>query len=602
MRRRTSGVGGTEAKGRALTPRSDAGGFGIPWAALVAMASSLWPLGAADTQEVSRDHQVEFIDVTLESGISFVHENAATREKYLIETMGGAAAWLDYDGDGLLDFYVANSAATEAFEPTAPLRGALYRNAGGGRFSDVTSEAGVGAEGLFAMGVAVGDYDNDGDPDLALTGYGRSLLYRNDGEGAFRDVTHAAGVSNAGKWGSSAAWFDYDNDGFLDLVIVNYLDWSPERNIHCGERRPGYRSYCHPNKYQGQVPTLFRNRGDGGFDDVTESVGLAGQAGNGLGVVCFDYDRDGWLDIFIANDSMPNFLFRNIQGREFEEVAFVAGVALGENGEAEAGMGVDAADYDGDGWPDLYMTHLDFEFDRLYRNGRDGTFLDATFEDGIGYKTFDMSGFGTRFVDYDNDGWRDLFVANGHVLDNIELFHEGTRYEEQKLVFRNIEGNFEESGERLGEAIARPRVSRAAAFADYDNDGDIDVLVANNGQELQLLRNDGGNQGNWLQVALVGQHSNRDGVGARVTARAGGFSVVAERTGGGSYQSAHDPRLHFGLGDRTQVERVEVAWPSGQVDRLDRVGANRVLVVREGESSNGSSPISPVDQLGGTKF
>lgn len=566
------------------------------------MASSLWPLGAADTQEVSRDHQVEFIDVTLESGISFVHENAATREKYLIETMGGAAAWLDYDGDGLLDFYVANSAATEAFEPTAPLRGALYRNAGGGRFSDVTSEAGVGAEGLFAMGVAVGDYDNDGDPDLALTGYGRSLLYRNDGEGAFRDVTQAAGVSNAGKWGSSAAWFDYDNDGFLDLAIVNYLDWSPERNIHCGERRPGYRSYCHPNKYQGQIPTLFRNRGDGGFDDVTESVGLAGQAGNGLGVVCFDYDRDGWLDIFIANDSMPNFLFRNIQGREFEEVAFVAGVALGENGEAEAGMGVDAADYDGDGWPDLYMTHLDFEFDRLYRNGRDGTFLDATFEDGIGYKTFDVSGFGTRFVDYDNDGWRDLFVANGHVLDNIELFHEGTRYEEQKLVFRNIEGNFEESGERLGEAIARPRVSRAAAFADYDNDGDIDVLVANNGQELQLLRNDGGNQGNWLQVALVGQHSNRDGVGARVTARAGGFSVVAERTGGGSYQSAHDPRLHFGLGDRTQVERVEVAWPSGQVDRLDRVGANRVLVVREGESSNGSSPISPVDQLGGTKF
>ena len=602
MRRRTSGVGGTEAKGRELTPRSDAGGFGIPWAALVAMASSLWPLGAADTQEVSRDHQVEFIDVTLESGISFVHENAATREKYLIETMGGAAAWLDYDGDGLLDFYVANSAATEAFEPTAPLRGALYRNAGGGRFSDVTSEAGVGAEGLFAMGVAVGDYDNDGDPDLALTGYGRSLLYRNDGEGAFRDVTQAAGVSNAGKWGSSAAWFDYDNDGFLDLAIVNYLDWSPERNIHCGERRPGYRSYCHPNKYQGQIPTLFRNRGDGGFDDVTESVGLAGQAGNGLGVVCFDYDRDGWLDIFIANDSMPNFLFRNIQGREFEEVAFVAGVALGENGEAEAGMGVDAADYDGDGWPDLYMTHLDFEFDRLYRNGRDGTFLDATFEDGIGYKTFDVSGFGTRFVDYDNDGWRDLFVANGHVLDNIELFHEGTRYEEQKLVFRNIEGNFEESGERLGEAIARPRVSRAAAFADYDNDGDIDVLVANNGQELQLLRNDGGNQGNWLQVALVGQHSNRDGVGARVTARAGGFSVVAERTGGGSYQSAHDPRLHFGLGDRTQVERVEVAWPSGQVDRLDRVGANRVLVVREGESSNGSSPISPGNQLGGPPF
>ena len=596
MRRKTGEGEGRKAEGGASPSGSNICGFGTARAFLLALVASLCPLGAADAGQDPQGQQVEFVDVTRESGISFVHENAATSEKYLIETMGGAAAWLDYDGDGLLDFYVANSAATEAFEPAAPLRGALYRNAGSGRFSDVTREAGVGAEGLFAMGVAVGDYDNDGDPDLAVTGYGRSVLYRNDGEGTFRDLTQEAGVSNAGKWGSSAAWFDYDNDGFLDLVIVNYLDWSPERNFHCGERRPGYRSYCHPNKYKGQTPTLFRNRGDGGFDDVTEDAGLAGQAGNGLGVVCFDYDRDGWLDIFVANDSMPNFLFRNIEGREFEEVAFIAGVALGENGEAEAGMGVDAADYDGDGWPDLYMTHLDFEFDRLYRNGRDGTFLDATFEDGIGYKTFDVSGFGTRFVDYDNDGWRDLFVANGHVLDNIDLFHEGTRYQEQKLVFRNIKGKFEESGERLGEAVARPRVSRAAAFADYDNDGDMDVLVANNGQEPQLLRNDGGNRRNWLQVQLIGQHSNRDGVGARVSVSAGGFDQVAERTGGGSYQSAHDPRLHFGLGERAQVERVEVKWPSGQIDRIDGIAANRALVVREGENPNGSSAVSPGDR------
>ena len=593
MRRKTREVERTNAAGGVPPSRSSICGFGRAQAALLALVASLWPLGAVDTEQDSSGHQVEFVDVTRESGISFVHENAATPEKYLIETMGGAAAWLDYDGDGLLDFYVANSAATEAFEPTGPLQGALYRNLGSGRFSDVTRESGVGAVGLFGMGVAVGDYDNDGDPDLAVTGYGRSVLFRNDGEGAFDDVTQVAGVSNEGKWGSSAAWFDYDSDGHLDLVIVNYLDWSPERNFHCGERRPGYRSYCHPNKYNGQTPTLFRNRGDGGFDDVTESVGLAGHAGNGLGVVCFDYDRDGWMDIFIANDSMPNFLFRNIEGREFEEVAFLAGVALGENGEAEAGMGVDAADYDGDGWPDLYMTHLDFEFDRLYRNQRDGTYLDATFEDGIGYKTFDVSGFGTRFVDYDNDGWRDLFVANGHVLDNIELFHEGTRYQEQKLVFRNIDGKFKENGERLGAAVAHPRVSRAAAFADYDNDGDIDVLVANNGQEAQLLRNDGGNRRNWLQVRLVGRRSNRDGVGARVTVSAGGFTAVAERTGGGSYQSAHDPRLHFGLGDRIQVERVDVAWPSGSIDRFDRTAANVVLVVREGESQDGARPLPP---------
>ncbi len=533
-------------------------------------------------------HEVEFVDVTIQSGISFVHENAATAEKYLIETMGGAAAWLDYDSDGLLDFYVANSSGTEAFAPAGPLRGALYRNLGDGTFADVTATARVGAEGLFGMGVAVGDYDNDADPDLAVTGYGRIALYQNDGEGAFRDVTQSADVANPGKWGSSAAWFDYDNDGWLDLVVANYLEWSPDRNLHCGERRPGYRSYCHPNKYSGQTPTLFRNLQDGRFEDVTASVGLGDRPSNGLGVVCFDYDRDGWMDVFIANDSMPNFLFRNIDGGAFEEIAFIAGVALGENGEAEAGMGVDAADYDGDGWPDLYMTHLDFEFDRLYRNAGDGTFLDATFEDGIGYKTFDVSGFGTRFFDYDNDGWRDLFVANGHVLDNIELFHEGTRYQERKLVFRNIGGEFEEVGARLGPALARPRVSRAAAFADYDNDGDTDVLVANNGQALQLLRNDGGNRNNWLQVRLVGQKTNRDGIGARVTVSSEGFVQVAERTGGGSYQSAHDPRLHFGLGARNGVASVEIEWPSGQVDKIDAVASNRFLVVREGESPRAS--------------
>ena len=551
----------------------------------LARLSAPYPASGADSWT---DPEVEFVDVTAKSGISFVHENAATAEKYLIETMGGAAAWLDYDGDGLLDFYVANSSGTKAFTPLAPLRGALYRSVGDGAFADVTEQTHVGAQGLFGMGVAVGDYDNDGDPDMALTGYARVALYQNDGEGFFRDVARAAGVDNLRKWGSSAAWFDYDNDGWLDLVIANYLEWSPDRNLHCGERRPGYRSYCHPNKYSGQAPTLFRNLGDGSFKDITESAGMGGHVSNGLGVVCFDFDRDGWMDVFIANDSMPNFLFRNVSGARFEEVAFLAGVALGENGEAEAGMGVDAADYDGDGWPDLYMTHLDFEFDRLYRNAGDGTFLDATFEDGIGYKTFDVSGFGTRFLDYDNDGWRDLFVANGHVLDNIELFHEGTRYQERKLVFRNVGGKFEEASARLGSAIARPRVSRAAAFADYDNDGDTDVLVANNGQAPQLLRNDGGNRNHWLQVRLIGTKSNRDGIGARVTVSSEGFVQAAERTGGGSYQSAHDPRLHFGLGLRDRVESVEIAWPSGQLDRIEAVVPNRVLVVREAESSHAS--------------
>ena len=548
--------------------------------------AALWLVLAVPHAGATQDApEVTFVDGTREAGISFVHENAATPEKYLIETMGGGAAWLDYDGDGRLDLYLTNSAATDAFEPPAPLRGALYRNLGNGKFEDVTATAGLGAEGLFAMGVAVGDYDNDGDPDLAVTGYGRSALYRNEGNGTFRDVTDDAGTANGGMWGTSAAWLDYDRDGLLDLVIVNYLDWSPENNAHCGERRPGYRSYCHPNRYRGQPAALYRNLGNGAFEDVSGSSGIGDHAGNGLGVVCFDADRDGWLDIFVANDSMPNFLFRNNGDGTFEESAFVAGVAVGENGEVEAGMGVDAADYDGDGWPDLYMTHLDFEFDRLFLNLRDGAFRDATFQDGIGYGTFDLSGFGTRFVDYDNDGWLDIFVANGHVLDNIELFHEGTRYAEPKLAFRNLRGRFEEVAAKLGPALAEPRVSRAAAFADYDNDGDMDVVVANNGQRPQLLRNDGGNRNNWLQVLVTGAECNRDGVGARVRVSSEGFVQVAERTGGGSYQAAHDPRLHFGLGSRAGVDAIEVTWPGGKVESFGGGEPNRVVVLRQGEGS-----------------
>lgn len=536
---------------------------------------------------------VRFVDVAAESGLDFVHTNAATDAKYLIETMGGGAAWLDFDGDRLLDIYLLNSAATAEFDPGRPLSSVLYRNRGDGTFEDATAMSGVAGTGLFGMGVATGDFDNDGDPDMAVTGFGRSVLYRNEGDGTFQDVTATAGTANSGMWGSSAAWFDFDNDGWLDLAIVNYLDWTPETNAYCGERRPGYRSYCHPNKYRGQIPTLYRNLGNGTFQDVTETAGMGGRAGNSLGIVCFDYDRDGWMDVFIANDSMRNFLYRNLGNGTFENTAFLAGVALGENGEAEAGMGTDAADYDGDGWPDLYMTHLDFEFDRLYRNRGDGTFADATFEDGIGYATFKLSGFGTRFVDVDNDGWRDLFVANGHVLDNIDLYHEGTRYAEPKLLFRNVGGKFREESARSGDALAVPRVSRAAAFGDYDNDGDVDVLVGNNGQAPQLLRNEGGNRKNWLQVRLIGAESNRDGVGASVTVRAGNAALHAQRTGGGSYQAAHDPRLHFGLGEAERVDRVEVAWPSGRTTEVEAVDPNQTLVVREGGDRERLDPAPP---------
>jgi hypothetical protein len=523
---------------------------------------------------------IKFVDIASTAGITFRHDNAASPEKYLIETMGSGAGWLDYNGDGYLDLYLANSAATKVYAPAKPLRAALYKNNGNGTFTDVTQQAGVGADGLFGMGIAVGDYDNDGSPDLYVVGYARSVLYHNNGDGTFTDVTAKAGVANQGKWGSSAAWFDYDHDGQLDLAIANYLDFTPEKNLICVEA--GHRSYCHPNKYHGQTPTLYHNNGNGTFTDVSRTSKFGAKAGNGLGIVAFDFNGDGWTDVFIANDSMENFLLVNRGDGTFQERGIEAGVALSEDGKAEAGMGVDAADYDGDGRPDLFVTHLDLELNRLYRNRGDGSFEDATFSSKIGARNFRLSGFGTRFIDYDNDGWRDIFIADGHVLDNVELFHAETTFAERKTVYRNVHGAFQDVSGDLGPDLLTPRPSRAAAFADFDNDGDIDVLVMNSGQTPELLRNDGGNRNNWIELRLIGVHSNRDGIGASVKLTAAGLTQAAQANGGMSYQSAHDPRLHFGLGGATRVDAIEIRWPSGTVDRLAGVSPNRVVTVREG--------------------
>jgi hypothetical protein len=399
------------------------------------------------------------------------------------------------------------------------------------------------------MGVAVGDYNNDGFPDLLVLGYGRSILYHNNGDGTFSDATAGARVENLGRWASSAAWFDYDNDGWLDLVIANYVDWSPENNFYCGDRGPNKRSYCHPDDYHGQTPTLYHNNGDGTFTDVSQSSGVGAKAGNGLGVVTFDYDNDGWQDIFIANDSMPNFLFHNNRDGTFRELGYLAGVAVSADGQTEAGMGVDAADTTGQGWLDLFVTHLDLQLARFYRNMGAQGFQDDTVRSKIGYATYRLSGFGTRFFDYDNDGARDLFIANGHVLDNVSLYHGDTRYAEPKLMFRNTgRGMFENVSDRLGSDFELPRVSRGVAVGDFDNDGSLDILVSNNGQAPQLLRNDSGNAHHWLEILLIGSTSNRDGVGGRVTVTAGNLVQHDQRKGGMSYQSAQDPRLHFGLG------------------------------------------------------
>ncbi len=526
---------------------------------------------------------VTFIDVARSSGINFQHDNAASPEKFLIETMGSGCAWLDYDQNGLLDLYLVNGAATRLYTPAHALRSALYRNNGDGTFTDVTAKAGVGAEGLFGMGVAVGDYDNDGFPDLLVLGYGRCLLYHNNGDGTFTDVTQRAGVANSGRWASSAAWFDYDNDGRLDLVIANYIDWSPDRNFWCGDHGPGMRSYCHPDDYHGQPPTLYHNNGDGTFTDVSKSSGVGAKPGNGLGVLTFDYDNDGWQDIFIANDSMPNFLFHNNRDGTFREVGYETGVAVSMDGVAEAGMGVDAADATGNGRMDLIVTHLDMQLARFYRNLGEGNFDDATLRSKMAYATFHMSGFGARFMDYDNDGARDIFMANGHVLDNISRYHADVQYAEPKLMFRNLgRGVFENVSNSLGVDFQLPRVSRGAAIADYDNDGDLDILVNNNGGAPQLLRNDGGNANHWLEILLIGTKSNRDAVGARVRVSTGELVLFDQRKGGLSYQSAQDPRLHFGLGQRDRVDSIEITWPSGEITRLANLKSDQIIAVKEG--------------------
>lgn len=527
---------------------------------------------------------VTFVDVTQSSEINFRHDNAASPEKYLIETMGSGCGWLDYDQNGLFDLYLVNSAPTNVYKPKTPLRSALYRNNGDGSFTDVTEEAGVGAEGLFGMGVAVGDYDNDGYPDLFVCGYGRCILYRNNHDGTFTDVTKTSGVANEGRWASSAAWFDYDNDGRLDLLVVNYVDWSPERNFYCGDRGPGMRSYCHPDDYRPQPPTLYHNNGDGTFTDVSRASGIGLKPGNGLGVVTFDYDDDGWQDVFIANDSMPNFLFHNNGDGTFTEDAYISSVAVSGDGIAEAGMGTDAAFTSNSGRMDLIVTHLDLQLARFYRNLGEMGFEDATFSSRISYATYHMSGFGTRFFDYDNDGAVDLFIANGHVLDNVERYHADTRYAEPKLMFRNTgNGVFENVSAQLGSALLLPCVSRGVAVCDFDNDGDLDILVNNNGGPPQLLRNDGGNANHWLEILLVGTKSNRDGVGARVTLTAGNRTLHAQRKGGMSYQSAQDPRLHFGLGDRQKIDAIEIRWPSGEITTLTNISADQIITIQEGK-------------------
>jgi hypothetical protein len=526
---------------------------------------------------------VRFTDIRKAAGITFVQDSTQTDEKYYLETMGTGVAWLDYDQDGLMDLYLVQSGATDAYKPAKPLRSALYHNNGDGTFTDVTDKAGVGGEGHYGQGVAVGDYDNDGYPDLYVTGYGRAILYHNNGDGTFTDVTAKAGVGDEGNWSTSAGWFDYDKDGWLDLVVTNYLDWSPKNNLWCGERAPGYRSYCNPGNYRGQKTKLYHNNHDGTFTDVSDKSGVGLPESKGMGLVLADFNNDGWPDIAIANDTWSNFLFLNNHDGTFRDVSLISGLAASEDGRYEAGMGIDAADVDGDGLLDVYITHLDLELNRLYHNNGDETFTDVTYSSGIGNKAMLLSGVSTKFIDYDNDGWPDIVQANGAMVDNVNLYHSLITYKEPLLMFHNLgNGHFEKSSDSLGPDFLRPVAGRGLATSDFFNNGSVGIAVNCRGDYPELLRNDGGNANHWLEVLLIGTKSNRDGIGSVLKLTANGLVLVDQAKGGTSYMSASDPRIHFGLGKHAKIDTLVITWPSGQVDKLTNVPTDKIIAVKEG--------------------
>jgi hypothetical protein len=526
-----------------------------------------------------------FEDVTRPAGIRFKHERAASREKLYLETMGAGVGWLDYDQDGFLDAFFANSGATPHFKPAAPPQPALYRSNGDGTFTDVTAKSGLAVgPGLFFFGVAAGDYDNDGYPDLYVSGYRRSLLYRNTGRGGFEDVTDKAGVANGGAWATAAGWFDYDRDGRLDLLVANYVQYDMERNVVCGDPTPERRAYCHPDSFPGTPPRLYRNKGDGTFADVTAAARLANPDGKSLAVALADLDGDGWTDVFIANDTQRNFVYFNKGDGTFEDASYSSGAGFSDDGKAEAGMSAGAADVDGDGDVDLYVSHLDGELNRLYVNEGKRLFTDATITSGLGATTIMNSGFGAHFLDADNDGHRDLVLVNGHILDNIAIYHAGVTYPEVKKLYRNLGGGrFADVTATQPESFRAPRVGRGLAVGDYDNDGFPDLLVGNNGEEGQLFRNSGSADRHWLGVRLVGRKSVRDGTGARLKLTAGALVSHDQAKGGLSYCSAQDPRILFGLGAQAKVDALEILWPSGERQVLRDLPADQYITVEEGQ-------------------
>lgn len=502
---------------------------------------------------------------------------------YLPETVGPGCGFIDYDNDGWMDIYLVNSGRCDFYTPSQPLRNALYHNNRDGTFTDVTEKAGVGGN-AYGMGVAVGDYDGDGLPDMYVTQYARSILYHNNGDGTFTDVTAKAGLAAPG-WGTSAVWFDYDNDGRLDLFVCRFADFDKSKNRFCGNSVTGQRWYCKPNVYNPLPCWLFHNNGDGTFKDVSKESGIAGSAAKAWGVVAADINNDGWMDLFVGNDTIPNFLFMNRGKGRFEENGLLAGVGFNAFGLARSGMGVDAADYDQDGWIDLFVDNVDHEMYSMYHNNKDESFTDVAIPTGIGAITRLMSGWGLKFFDYDNDGELDLLICNGHPDLTVESRAQDVKYNEPLLLFRNTGKGFQNVSAESGPVFSKAFAARGLALGDFDNDGSVDALVGvNNGPPI-LLRNNAARENHWLGVRLMGRKSNIDAVGAQVTYQAGDLRRHRAKVGGGSFLSSHDPRMVLGIGARKKIDWLEVKWPqpSGATERITELPLDRYITITEGD-------------------
>ncbi len=520
------------------------------------------------------------------SGIRWVHDNAMSPERYLPETLPPGVAFLDFDNDGWTDLFLVNTGPSDFFQPKKPLRHALYRNNGDGTFTDVTEKAGIADSKTFGQGVAVADYDNDGFPDILITAYGRQTLYRNNGDGAFTDVTEKAGLAFQG-WITSAVWLDYDNDGKLDLFLCSFVNYSPPERFACGDNKMGRKYYCIPRVFKPTSSLLYHNQGDGTFKLASKGTDIEKAQGKALGAVATDINNDGRMDLWVANDTVQNFLFVNRGNGKWEEIALAAEVAFSSNGQARSGMGVDSADLNGDGWEDLFVANVDQEMFSLYQNNRNESFTDTAHRHTVAQATRLLSGWGLKFFDYDLDGAVDLILANGHPDDMIEIYSQQVKYKEPLLLFHEENGRLRNVSAEAGAVFRKSFPARGLAVGDFNNDGRPDVLIGNCGGPPLLLKNNAGKGNHWLGIRLQGTRSNRDAIGARITWSAGGVVRSRLKTSGGSYLSSHDPREALGLGASEKLDWVQVKWPgpSTRVERFTGLGVDRYVTLVEGKGT-----------------